>query len=42
MYSKNVLTANGHRGGEKGGEEKLETAKLDKRGGGLGKQSEFL
>lgn len=41
MYSRNVLTANGHRGGEKGREGKLETAELDKRGG-LCKEPEFL
>lgn len=38
MYSKIVLTADGHGGEEKGREGKLETAKLDKNGG-LGKQS---
>lgn len=41
--NKTVLTANqGSKGGGKRGEGKLETAKLDKRGGELGKQSEVL
>lgn len=38
IYSKILLTANGHGGEEKGREGKLETAKLDKKDG-LGKQS---
>lgn len=39
MYSKNVPTAHGRKGGEKGGEGKLQTAKADRRVGEVSRQS---